>query len=124
MRQGEWWYLDVSQPHRVVNRSAQPRLHLVLDCQVNDWLQAQLHDGDAGQPWIDPLDPQEQFQHFSERVFQDEGIQASLMAQTDRQGFCAAVLEAGHAAGYRFGIAELQSTMNLNHRAWTEQWIL
>ena len=124
MREGEWWYLDVSQPHRVVNQSAQPRLHLVLDCVVNDWLLQKLCEGDSGQPWSDPLDAQVQFQGFCEQVFRDEGLQTALMAQSDRQAFCMAVLEAGRAAGYQFGIAELQSAMNQNHRAWIEQWIL
>jgi ribosomal protein S18 acetylase RimI-like enzyme len=38
MREGECWYLNVSQPHSVNNRGATDRIHLVVDCVVNDWL--------------------------------------------------------------------------------------
>lgn len=38
MKEGELWYLDFSLMHRVENNSDQDRIHLVLDCKVNEWL--------------------------------------------------------------------------------------
>jgi mannose-6-phosphate isomerase-like protein (cupin superfamily) len=38
LREGELWYLDFSQKHRVENNGTADRIHLVIDCQVNDWL--------------------------------------------------------------------------------------
>jgi hypothetical protein len=38
MHPGELWYLDFSQKHRVENNSREDRIHLVLDCKVNEWL--------------------------------------------------------------------------------------
>jgi GNAT superfamily N-acetyltransferase len=38
MNEGECWYLNVNQPHRVANRGATDRIHLVIDCVVNEWL--------------------------------------------------------------------------------------
>lgn len=38
MGEGELWYLDFSQKHRVENNSTIDRIHLVIDCKVNDWL--------------------------------------------------------------------------------------
>jgi hypothetical protein len=38
MQAGELWYLDFSQKHRVENNSQEDRVHLVMDCKVNDWL--------------------------------------------------------------------------------------
>ena len=38
MAPGECWYTNVNLPHSVENRSAEDRIHLVLDCRVNDWL--------------------------------------------------------------------------------------
>ncbi len=35
---GEAWYLNLSLPHRVANRSAVTRIHLVVDCVVDCWL--------------------------------------------------------------------------------------
>jgi len=38
MQEGEVWYLNLNLPHRVENESQVDRLHLVLDCMLNDWL--------------------------------------------------------------------------------------
>jgi len=38
MNEGECWYLNFNLPHRVVNHSATDRIHLVVDCVVNDWV--------------------------------------------------------------------------------------
>ncbi len=38
MNEGDCWYLNVNHPHRVANRGATDRIHLVIDCVVNDWL--------------------------------------------------------------------------------------
>jgi len=38
MRAGEAWYLDLELPHRVDNRSDEDRIHLVIDCVANEWL--------------------------------------------------------------------------------------
>lgn len=37
---GQAWYMDASCVHAVHNRSAAPRIHLVLDCVTNAWLEA------------------------------------------------------------------------------------
>lgn len=38
MAPGEVWYLRLSDPHSVVNRGTTDRVHLVIDCVVDDWL--------------------------------------------------------------------------------------
>ena len=38
MSPGEVWYLDLNLPHAVVNAGSVPRVHLVVDCVVDDWL--------------------------------------------------------------------------------------
>ena len=42
LQAGETWYLNVNRPHRVENNSEEYRVHLVLDCEVNAWLQEQV----------------------------------------------------------------------------------
>jgi hypothetical protein len=39
MEPGECWYTDVSRMHRVENRSPAARIHLVIDCVVDAWLE-------------------------------------------------------------------------------------
>jgi len=38
MQEGECWYLNVNQPHWVANRGVTDRIHLVVDCVVNESL--------------------------------------------------------------------------------------
>lgn len=42
MNEGECWFLNLSLPHRVFNGGKSDRIHLVVDCLVNDWLRAQI----------------------------------------------------------------------------------
>lgn len=37
MREGETWYLNFNLKHRVKNNGPEERVHLVIDCIVNDW---------------------------------------------------------------------------------------
>jgi quercetin dioxygenase-like cupin family protein len=48
MRPGESWYLDFNLKHRVANEGATPRVHLVVDCVVNDWVTRMLESGEPG----------------------------------------------------------------------------
>jgi hypothetical protein len=38
MHEGDCWYVNVNLPHKVANLGNQDRIHLVVDCRVNDWL--------------------------------------------------------------------------------------
>ena len=40
MTEGEAWYLNVNFYHSVVNAGATDRIHLVIDCVVNDWIRS------------------------------------------------------------------------------------
>jgi len=40
MKEGEVWYIDFGLPHRVHNVSDKERVHLVIDCRVNDWIES------------------------------------------------------------------------------------
>lgn len=42
LREGECWYLDFTLLHSVKNLGDSPRVHLVMDCKLNDWLEKTL----------------------------------------------------------------------------------
>ncbi|MEO7505720.1 MAG: aspartyl/asparaginyl beta-hydroxylase domain-containing protein [Pyrinomonadaceae bacterium] len=42
LQAGETWYLNFSLPHRIDNLGPTDRVHLVIDCNVNDWLSSLL----------------------------------------------------------------------------------
>ena len=46
MAEGELWFLNFNKYHSVDNRSRVDRIHLVVDCVINDWLR-QLLEGSA-----------------------------------------------------------------------------
>jgi hypothetical protein len=39
MKEGECWYINANLPHHVANNGDCDRIHLVIDCKVNDWLE-------------------------------------------------------------------------------------
>src|SRR5436305_267688 len=43
MREGECWYLRLSDPHSVTNAGDTDRVHLVIDAIVNEWLMDLIH---------------------------------------------------------------------------------
>ena len=47
MREGEAWYLDFNQKHAVANRGKTNRVHLVVDCVVNEWVTQLLARGEG-----------------------------------------------------------------------------
>jgi len=44
MAPGEVWYLRLADEHAVANRGTTDRVHLVIDCIVDDWFAAMLRD--------------------------------------------------------------------------------
>lgn len=38
MHEGECWFLNFNYPHSVANHGNTDRIHLVLDCKVNEWM--------------------------------------------------------------------------------------
>ena len=42
LKEGECWYMNLTLRHSVRNNGLTDRVHLVIDCLVNDWLREQL----------------------------------------------------------------------------------
>lgn len=38
MKEGECWYCNFDVVHEVHNKGQEPRIHLIIDCMVNEWL--------------------------------------------------------------------------------------
>jgi hypothetical protein len=45
MQPGEAWYLDLNLPHAVANHGDTERVHLVIDCVLDAWLEELLAAG-------------------------------------------------------------------------------
>lgn len=101
MLAGECWYVDVTQPHSVHNAGRTPRIHLVVDCAVNDWMRARLDEASR-----------QAFGRFVLRVAGDERLQEELRPIADREEFARRAVEAGARHGFAFTPRDVARAMD------------
>lgn len=129
MNEGECWYLDLSLPHWVENRGAADRIHLVIDCEANEWLR-ELLSAAASTNAETPIAPPEEcpsspaeLERFRQAVFGDLNLQQRLRATMDRESFARLVVSVGRDGGYRFTLQDVEEGLRAARRTWIERWI-
>ncbi|MDE2369613.1 MAG: aspartyl/asparaginyl beta-hydroxylase domain-containing protein [Burkholderiales bacterium] len=128
MAAGECWYLDFGLPHRVQNHSARERIHLVVDCVLDERLRALLPDAGAGEALVRaqvaPQTSQQRFERFRERVLADPALQAELRRHADFDALARAAQEAGAAGGLRFTVEDVRAAFHAGRRIWLERHLV
>ena len=117
MSEGECWYLDLNLPHRVQNRGESDRVHLVIDCQLNDWLRgmiARATPNEGGESGFEP---------FRRLVLSEPALQEQLGAITDRHIFLSQTAELGRQHGFDFLPGDVEAALMESRRKWMERWI-
>ena len=66
MDAGTCWFLNLSLTHRLENKGQTGRIHLVVDCVVNEWLLAEFNTPGIIKKEIDA--PQPSFKHSKEEI--------------------------------------------------------
>jgi hypothetical protein len=133
MNEGECWYINFNLPHRVYNRSDADRVHLVMDCVVNDWLRSMIPEH-AAPPEQRPPSAQaaapgepetfrEDFERFRQLVLEDLALQERLRGTPDLKAFVELTLRLGEERGYRFTAADIEAALRESRRAWLQRWI-
>lgn len=122
MRPGECWFLDLSRPHRVENPGTRERIHLVLDCASNTWLQQAIAAGLPGTPALEPSEATRAFLQFRQQVAEDRDLERQLRSLQDIPAFIAATLRLGAERGLHFAEAEVRAAMRQGKNAWSAQW--
>lgn len=122
MRAGECWFLDLARPHRVDNPGPGERIHLVLDCQPNDWLLEAVHQGLPDTPALQPGRAVQAFAQFRLKVEGDAVLARQLQGLTDVRDFIRETLRLGAELGLNFAEAEVRAAMRQGKQAWNEQW--
>ena len=119
LQEGESWYIDFSQPHRINNRGTTDRIHLVIDGTVNDW-SAALLDRAMREIVTESFEPQgvAGLRRLSELVFADPQLQSQLLAITDQKKFLDAVVALGAQHGCDFELSEAESALNQRRHEW------
>lgn len=123
--EGEAWYIDFSQPHRIHNRGASDRIHLVIDGEVNNWATALL-ERSAQQMVTETFEPagMASFRAFCEMVFEDENLQAKLQGVTHVRQFLEAVVAAGAERGIVFDLSDAESVFNQRSHDWLRRSVI
>jgi hypothetical protein len=127
MKEGECWYLDLSLPHWVENHGKADRVHLVIDCLVNDWLRELILDGNgevnhSSDSCSDTSSPDE-FERFRDIVLTDPALQHRLRATSDRESFIKLAVTVGRQIGYQFSAGDVESAMERARQELYETWI-
>ncbi|MDH4568068.1 aspartyl beta-hydroxylase [Pseudomonas sp. BN414] len=122
MQPGECWFLDLSRPHRVDNPGPGERIHLVLDCQPNDWLLGLIEQGLPDTPALQPGRAGQAFARFRELVERDLKLAQRLQSLADIREFLRESVALGAAHDLHFSEAEVRSAMRQGKQAWNEQW--
>ncbi|SRR6266545_3253266 len=128
LQAGECWYLNLSLPHWIENRGATDRIHLVIDCQLNEWLRDLLPpdastERKSKKPAEEHSSSPEEFERFRQRVLSDLKLQQRLRETDDRESFIKLLVGVGHQLGYRFAATDVDDALRVEQQAWIERWI-
>jgi len=126
MKAGECWYLDFTLPHWVKNNSAIDRIHLVIDCELNDWLRGLLAAASDRQPGgdIPRVDTAlNEFEQFREFVLREPLIQTRLKQTDDRRSFVQLVARVGRESGFEFNHKDVEDALQDARKAWLQRWV-
>lgn len=104
MREGEAWYIDFNLPHKIYNGGVTDRIHLVIDCEVNDWLRSVFYARN--------------FDQFRERVLADASLQRELRDAPDSKALIPLLIERGLRHGFIFRANEVEAAIETARQGW------
>ncbi len=129
MNPGEAWYINFNLPHRVVNGGETDRIHLVLDCVVNEWLSAVIPP-EARRQYDSQINAVEQteesrasLEHFRKVVLDDEDLLDRLRQSWNKKAFVALAVDLGRERGFNFTAGDVEEALREARRTWLERWI-
>jgi hypothetical protein len=118
MEEGGCYYVNVNLPHRVNNRGAAARVHLVIDAAVDDWVRDLFAEctGHAGEIPRSDLPPGG-FDKFAGLVFADEPLREKLRAIPDRRELLRMVMWEAAQRGFDLNEADIEAVFRSTHAA-------
>ena len=124
---GECWYLDLSLPHWIKNRGVTDRIHLVIDCDLNDWLMEMISEASRSHPVTAgpamSVGSAAEWERFRRAVLDDLGLQDRLRDTSDRESFIRLATALGRERGFDFNAADVEDALWLANLAWIRRWI-
>jgi hypothetical protein len=128
MKEGECWYVDFGLPHRVNNLGETDRIHLVLDCSVNDWLRSMIpfdleHSETLDSRFDIAGSSQEKIKQFCLTVLRDRSLQERLRIPQDNDTFIKLAQEIALECGCRLTYGDIRAAMCTGKSAFTDKWL-
>lgn len=128
MAEGEIWYLDLHHPHRVANRGATGRVHLVLDLVVNDWLRSflpaeEMASERSSEPTPDPVAAAAALEAFRALVAIRPDLHAELADIVDADLFARETVRLAAGQGFVFTAREVAQAAAVERRRWNAAWL-
>jgi mannose-6-phosphate isomerase-like protein (cupin superfamily) len=132
MAAGETWYVNVNLPHRVRNAGNTDRIHLVIDCTVNDWIAALFAAGErfASTPVVAPVEAMagqplsQRLDALRQGVWNNPALQLQLFDTEDMELFVRRVAAVARGKGHALSEREVQSALQEARRSWNERYTL
>jgi hypothetical protein len=110
LEEGQCYFVNVNLPHRVNNRGDRDRIHLVIDAEVNGWVDALFRRGvEEGWTVARSPHPPRNVNEFREFVLGNEKIRAELRQIENRQLFLRRCVELGGEHGFTFHDGDLDA---------------
>jgi hypothetical protein len=108
--EGECYYVNVNLPHRVNNRGAADRVHLVIDAAVNAWVHDLFRRGSA-EAWHIPRSPlpPRSFEEFRGVVLETPALRERLRCVVERTEFVTEAIRIGRELSYEFNEADVDA---------------
>lgn len=99
--EGHCYYVNVNLPHRITNRGALERIHLVIDLEVNDWVRELVREARAQQCAIPrTAPPHDYFADFASLVFTEPALRDALHSITGRAEFIDSTVRLARKHGF------------------------
>jgi hypothetical protein len=109
MEEGRAYYLNVNLPHRVNNRGACARIHLVIDAEVNDWVRDIFA---RSEPIRRIAPPPGGVDDFRAVALADPRTREILSAIDDPRSFSAEAVRLGREAGFEFHEGDVDAVLS------------
>jgi hypothetical protein len=103
LEEGHSYFINVNLPHRVNNRGPSQRIHLVIDAEVNEWVDRLFRQG-AAEHWDVPRCslPPRNVDDFRRYVLAKPALERQLQTIETGAQFTSAALDLGRSLGFDF----------------------
>ena len=108
LAEGNTYYVNVNLPHRVSNRGAEDRVHLVIDAEVNDWVREVFA---RSSPIERRPPPPRGIDAFRDAVRADRVLRDALGAIDERRAFAVEAVRLGLERGFDFHEGDVDAAL-------------